>query len=49
MEEPEIELVCKAYDINPQNNLELKRRLPVLDGYTYFVEKVRDNQRENEH
>lgn len=49
MEKPEIELVCKAYNINLQNNLELKRRLPVLDGYTHFVEKVRDNQRENEH
>ena len=43
--EPEIELVCKAYNINPQNNQELKRRSPVLDGYTYFVEKVRDNQK----
>ena len=43
MEEPEIELICKAYNINPQNNQELKRRSLVLDGYTYFVEKVRDN------
>ena len=45
MAEPEIELVCKAYNINPQNNQELKRKSPVLDGYTYFVEKVRDNQK----
>ena len=43
--EPEIELVCKSYNINPKNNQELKRRSPVLDGYTYFVEKVRDNQK----
>ena len=45
MEEPEIELICKAYNINPKNNQELKRRSPVLDGYTYFVEKVRENQK----
>ena len=45
MAEPEIELVCKAYNINPQNNQELKSKSAVLDGYTYFVEKVRDNQK----
>ena len=43
--EPEIELVCKAYNINPQNNQELKSKSTVLDGYSYFVEKVRDNQK----
>ena len=47
MEEPEIELVCKAYNINPQNNQELKRKSTVLAGYTYFVEKVRENQKKN--
>ena len=45
MAEPEIELVCKAYNINPQNNQELKSKSTVLDGYSYFVEKVRDNQK----
>ena len=45
MEEPEIELICKVYNINPQNNQELKRKSLVLNGYTYFVEKVRDNQK----
>ena len=45
MEEPEIELICKAYNINQQNNEELKRKSSVLNGYTYFVEKVRDNQK----
>ena len=45
MEEPEIELICKVYNINPQNNQELKRKSPVLNGYTYFVEKVRENQK----
>ena len=47
MEEPEIELVRKAYNINPQNNQELKRKSTVLAGYTYFVEKVRENQKKN--
>ena len=47
MEEPEIELVCKAYNINSQNNQELKRKSTVLAGYTYFVEKVRENQKKN--
>ena len=47
MEEPEIELVCQAYNINPQNNQELKRKSTVLAGYTYFVEKVRENQKKN--
>ena len=47
MEEPEIELVCKAYNINLQNNQELKRKSTVLAGYTYFVEKVRENQKKN--
>ena len=47
MKEPEIELVCKAYNINPQNNQELKRKSTVLAGYTYFVEKVRENQKKN--
>ncbi len=35
----------KAYNINPKHNQELKRKSPVLNGYTYFVEKVRDNQK----
>lgn len=44
-EEPQIELICKVYNINPKNNQGLKRKSPVLDGYSYFVEKVRDNQK----
>ena len=35
----------KAYNINPKHNQELKRKSPVLNGYTYFVEKVRDYQK----
>ena len=38
-------MVCKVYNINPQNNQELKSKSTVLNGYTYFVEKVRDYQK----
>ena len=41
-EEPEIEVRCKVYNINPDNSRDLKQRSEVLDGYTYFVEKVRE-------
>ena len=34
-----------VYNINPDNNQGLKRKSIVLDGYTYFVEKVRANQK----
>ena len=46
-EEPEIEVVCKVYNINPNHNQGLKKRSPVLEGYTYFVEKVREYQKQN--
>lgn len=41
----QMELICKVYNINPDHNQGLKRKSIVLDGYTYFVEKVRVNQR----
>ncbi|MDO4474333.1 MAG: hypothetical protein Q4B75_06720, partial [Eubacteriales bacterium] len=44
-DEPQMELICKVYNINPEHNQGLKRKSIVLDGYTYFVEKVRVNQR----
>ena len=44
--EPQIEIICKVYNINPENNQTLKKKSAVLEGYTYFVEKVRDNQRQ---
>ena len=44
--EPQIEIICKVYNINPENNQILKRKSAVLEGYTYFVEKVRENQRQ---
>lgn len=39
--EPPIELVCKAININPNMNEELKKKSFVLQGYCIFVEKVR--------
>ena len=40
-EEPELEVICTAYNINPSFNEELKEKAGVLYGYTHFVEKVR--------
>ena len=45
-QEPQIEIICKVYNINPENNQKLKKKSTVLEGYTYFVEKVRENQRQ---
>ena len=41
-DEPGIEVRCKVYNINPDNNQPLKEKSAVLEGYTYFVEKVRN-------
>lgn len=38
-----IELICTAYNINPDKNDGLKRQSFVLEGYMRFVEKVREN------
>ena len=46
-DEPEIEVRCRIYNINPDNNRSLKERSAVLEGYTYFVEKVRTYQKRN--
>ncbi|MBC5665457.1 hypothetical protein H8S07_09235 [Dorea sp. NSJ-36] len=46
VDEPQIEIICKVYNINPENNQILKKKSTVLEGYTYFVEKVRENQRQ---
>lgn len=43
--EPAMELICKVYNINPDNNEELKKKSPTLAGYCYFVEKVREYQK----
>lgn len=41
-DDPELEVICTAYNINPQYNMELKEKSRVLYGYTVFVEKVRE-------
>ena len=46
-DEPGIEVRCRVYNINPDNNRPLKERSAVLEGYTYFVEKVRNHQKGN--
>ncbi len=40
-DEPELELICRVYNINPNYNTELKKKSKALYGYTVFVEKVR--------
>ena len=47
MDNPQIELICKAYNINPGNNTEIMEKCPTLREYTYFVELVRKNFKEN--
>lgn len=42
-DEDSIELICTAYNINPDKNDGLKNKSFVLDGYMRFVEKVREN------
>ena len=46
-DEPGIEVRCRVYNINPDNNRTLKERSAVLEGYTYFVEKVRTYRKGN--
>ena len=46
-DEPGIEVRCRVYNINPDNNRTLKERSAVLEGYTYFVEKVRTYRKRN--
>ena len=40
-DEPQIELICEAININPNKNTMLKKKSYVLEGYCTFVEKVR--------
>ncbi|MBQ9334184.1 MAG: hypothetical protein IJS12_07620 [Lachnospiraceae bacterium] len=40
-DEPELELTCTIYNINPDKGKELLSRCAVLDEYTQFVETVR--------
>ena len=41
MDEPEMELVCRVYNINQGQNMDLLERCKVLREYMYFVDKVR--------
>ena len=43
---PELEVICRVYNINPPFNEYLKSHSEVLWGYTCFVEKVRSYQRQ---
>ena len=47
IELPEMELVCKVYNINSGKNRELLERCPWLKEYTIFVDYVRKIHREN--
>ena len=46
-DEPELELTCTVYNINPGKDDGLLGRCKVLEGYTVFVEKVREFESEN--
>ena len=37
---PELEVICRVYNINPLFNEDLRSRSEVLRGYTSFVERV---------
>lgn len=41
-DDPELEVICTAYNINPSFNEELKAKAGALYGYVIFVEKVRE-------
>lgn len=41
-DDPELELVCKVYNINKGNNERLLARCPTLRDYMYFIDAVRE-------
>ena len=47
VDNPQIELICKVYNINSGNNTEIMEKCLTLREYTYFVELVRKNFKEN--
>jgi hypothetical protein len=49
VENPEIELTCKVYNINFGYNDELLDKCPVLKEYMIFVDYVRENHKENDY
>lgn len=36
VDDPQIELICKVYNINPGNNTEIMEKCPTLREYTYI-------------
>ncbi len=48
-EKPELELICRVYNINHGRNRELLDRCPVLKGYMTFVDYVREYHREKDY
>ncbi len=40
-DEPELELTCRVYNINPGFNSNLLSKCPVLKEYMFFVEEIR--------
>lgn len=43
-EQPELEIICKLYNINTGNNKGIMRECKTLKEYMYFVDKVRYNE-----
>ena len=43
--EPQLEVICTVYNINPGKNDDFLGKCSIMNQYTAFVEKVRDNQR----
>ena len=46
MEEPELELSCIVYNINPGMNEDLLNKCKVLKEYMIFIERIRKNEEE---
>ena len=44
---PQIELICKVYNINAGNNAAIMEKCPTLREHTHFVELVRENFKQN--
>ena len=47
VDDPQIELICKVYNINAENNTAIMEKCPTLREYTHFVELVRENFKQN--
>ena len=45
---PELELVCKVYNINQGNNERLLAKCPTLRDYMYFIDAVREYHAKND-